>query len=156
MNKKETLLTKEGYEKLKKEYDTLVNIKRPVVIDTIQKTRAMGDLSENGGYQAAKEEQRFVDRRIGELEGMLKTAKIIEDRKNNDKVSLGSTVYLDSLNDDFKVSYELVGSAEADPSKKRISYESPLGKSLLGAKKGDIVVVSTPVGDTKYKILKIE
>ncbi len=156
MVKDQVILTPEGLRKLKKEYETLVKVERPKVIEEIQTTRAMGDLSENGGYQAAKEKQRFIDRRIRELEQLLKTAKATTKALSKNKVSVGSTVVLQNTSNNVQLTYTLVGPSEADPSKGKISYESPLGKRILGKKPGDLIVVKTPAGEITYKIKELK
>jgi len=154
---KKTILTKEGYEKLKTEYDDLVNVKRPKVVESLQATRSMGDLSENGGYQAAREDQSFIERRIDELNGILKTARVVEGKaKKTSEISVGSRVTLRNLSDKSNVTYYIVGSSEADPANGKISYESPIGNSMVGKKTGEEIIVNTPGGDIKYKVLKIE
>lgn len=149
------ILTKEGLEKLKKEYEDLVNNKRPKIIETIRSTRSMGDLSENGGYHAAKEEQAFLEGRIEQLEEIFKRARVVDGKKTS-IINVGSTVTLQNADDKQKITYELVGATEADPVNNRVSYESPLGKSLLKRKQGDVVTVQVPVGELKYKILEVK
>lgn len=153
--KEELIMTKTGLEKLQKEYSELINTKRPKNIETIRSTRAMGDLSENGGYHAAKDEQGFIESRIQELEDIFKRVKIASDVKINN-ISVGSVVTLQSSTDKEKLTYELVGANEADPVNNKVSYESPLGKSLLNKKEGDTITVQVPVGELKYKILEIK
>ena len=156
MAKDQVLLTPQGLEKLKKEYERLVKVERPKVIEEIRITRAMGDLSENGGYQTAKERQRFLDRRIRELEHILKTAKASTKALSKNKVSVGSTVVLQNTKNNMQMTYTLVGATEADPSAGKISYESPLGRKILGKKPGDIVEITTPGGKLTYKIKEIK
>lgn len=151
---KDVILTQEGLEKLKKEYEFLVNDKRPKIIQTIQSTRAMGDLSENGGYQAALEEQSFVDKRIEELQEILKNPSIINNTSSS-KVSIGNTILVTDMSRKEDVTYKLVGATEANPMEGLISNESPLGKALLGASVGNLVSVETPVGKIEYKVKKI-
>jgi len=153
--KEDLILTKEGLEKLKKEHTELVDIKRPKNIETIRSTRAMGDLSENGGYHAARDEQSFIESRIQELEEIFKRAKVASGTKTK-SVSVGSKVVLESYQNKDKVIYELVGATEADPVNNKISYESPLGKGLMGKKPGDLFTIQVPVGELKYKILEVK
>jgi transcription elongation factor GreA len=151
---RKVFLTKEGLQKLNQELDRLVHIKRPQVLERIQEAREFGDLMENSGYDAAKDEQSIVEGRIQELQDILAKAKIItpSSQKNN-FVVIGSTVVVevDGQVDEFII----VGSFEADPSKKKISNESPVGQALLGAKVGEIVEVITPIVRAKYKIIEI-
>lgn len=148
----EIYLTKEGFKKLQKELNFLVNKKRQEVIDKLQRAKAYGDLAENSEYESAREEQAFVEGRIKEIEDILKKAKVIE-KQSNDVVSVGSHVVLQV--DGREEEYQIVGSNEANPSERKISYESPLGKSILNKRVGDEVVVEAPVGMISYKIKKI-
>jgi transcription elongation factor GreA len=156
MTDKTVYLTKEGLEKLKVELDDLVTNQRPVIIKEIRETRALGDLSENGGYQAAREKQTFIDSRIQEIENTLKFAKVKSDTEASKKIDIGSKVHVEVEGDKNTFQFEIVGATEADPAVQKISYESPIGKSLYGSKVGDTVKVQTPVGETKYKITKVE
>src|SRR5579872_6751390 len=143
MNKK-FLLTKTGLEELKREYDELANIQRPAIADRINRAREFGDLAENSEYDAAKEEQSLLEARITELEEVLHGARVIEETiTKSEFVVIGSTVVveIDGQTDKFTV----VGTMEADPAKRKISNESPVGQALLGAKIGDIVEVTTPI-----------
>ena len=153
--KDDLILTKEGLEKLKKEYTELINVKRPKNIETIRSTRAMGDLSENGGYHAARDEQSFIESRVQELEEIFKRAKIASSAKTK-SVSVGSVVVLKNSQGKDKVTYELVGATEADPVNNKVSYESPLGKGLMGKKPGDLFTIQVPIGEIKYKILEVK
>lgn len=148
------ILTKEGLEKLKAELNTLTTVKRAEVVDKIAKARAEGDLSENGMYQAAKDEQSFVEGRIAELEQILKNAVVETATKNNDTVQVGSvvTVLIKEKEDNFHI----VGPVEANPVEKKISHESPLGKALIGKKVGEMIQVETPLGLISYIIKKIK
>lgn len=152
--KQDLFLTKEGLAKLKKEYAELIDVKRPNNIEAIRSTRAMGDLSENGGYHAAREEQSFIEGRIQELEDIFKRAKIASSAKTKN-IAIGSAVTLQLLGSGEKITYELVGATEADPVNNKVSYESPIGKGLLNKKQGDSVTVVVPVGELKYKILDV-
>lgn len=152
---KEIFLTTEKLEELKKELDTLKKEKRPEVIDRIKEARALGDLSENADYDAAREEQGFVEGRIEELEYMIKNAKIIEETcKKKDSVAIGCKVSC-KIEGDGEQEFTIVGSAEVDISAGKISNESPIGKALMGKKVGDAIEVDVPDGKMKYKILKI-
>lgn len=151
MNRK-IQLTKEGLEKLKKEYKELKKIKRPKAVERLQKARAMGDLSENSEYTAARQELNFIDGRLAELEAILSQAEIIEE-KGGSGVQIGDKVVLEFEGKDLEI--ELVGDFEADPSSNKFSIDSPLGKAILGKGEGEEVEVQTPMGEKKYKIVKI-
>lgn len=155
ISQKKIFLTKEGYEKLKKELDDLIFNGRKAVAQRIKQAKEYGDLSENSEWADAKDQQAFIEGRIAELENILKNATIIEKAKNSlGFVSVGSTVHVEL--EDGKEIFKIVGSAEADPEKGFISNESPIGQALLGKKKGDEVEVSVPAGIVKYKIVHIE
>jgi len=150
-----TYLTKEGYEKFQNELDQLLNEERKVIAARIKSAKEHGDLSENSEYSDAKEQQSFVEGRIIELEHLLKNAEIIDDKHINcETINLGCTVHLEAAAKDLK--YRIVGKHEANPQEGLISNESPIGKALLGKKKGDEVEVSVPAGVTKYKIKKVQ
>ena len=153
MNDKKIYLTQEGLNKLKKEHDELLNVKRPSVVTELSEARAQGDLSENGAYTAAKEELAFIDGRIEELEMLLKQAVVIEDHHGDKMISLGSQVKLKVAGKEEM--FTLVGEWEADPQQKKISHESPLGKALMGKAVGDAVEVEAPAGKMVYKIISI-
>lgn len=156
MDNKKIYLTKEGLAELKKEYDELVNIKRPDVLSRVSQARNMGDLSENAEYVASREELTFIDGRIDELEIILKQAIVIKDtsKTSNHAIKLGSTVTLHS--DGKKEVFTLVGEWEADPTNKKISHESPLGKVLIGKKVGEKVQVEAPAGKITYAIVSVK
>lgn len=149
-------LTKEGFEKLKKELNFLKTVKRKEIAERIKHTASFGDLSENFAYHQAKEDQAFLQGRILELESILREAKIIEELKKGSerKVQVGSIITLSSNGN--KQKFQIVGSEEADPLKGKISNQSPLGKSLLGKSLLDKIIVETPEGKVQYKIIKIE
>lgn len=155
----QTLVTKEGLKKLQDELDELKNVKRKEVAERLKEAISYGDLSENSEYQEAKNEQAFIEGRILELEQMIKNAKIISDSKATTKakeVQIGTTVTVKNKTDgDDPVEYTIVGSTEANPLEHKISNESPVGKALLGKKKGDIAEVNTPAGAYKYEVLKV-
>lgn len=154
MDNKKIYLTKEGLAELKKEYKELTNTKRPEVLARVSQARNMGDLSENAEYSAAREELSFIDGRIDELEELLKQAVVIREVKSEAHgVKLGSTVTLNIK--DKKEIFTVVGEWEADPTAKKISHESPLGKALLGKKVGDKVEVEAPAGKLIYSIISI-
>jgi transcription elongation factor GreA len=154
MKRDEIYLTKEGLEKLTKEYEELVGVKRREVTERIARAREFGDISENSEYDLARDEQSFVEGRIAELEEMLKHAQLIEGNGHNTNlISLGSKVkvHIDGDEDEFVI----VDAPEADPSKKYISHDSPLGKALIGKSIGDKVEVEAPIGKLYYTVLAI-
>ncbi|HOQ36525.1 MAG TPA: transcription elongation factor GreA [Acetivibrio sp.] len=156
MQNKEVVLTYEGLQKLEQELENLKTVRRREVAERIKQALSFGDLSENSEYDEAKNEQAYVEGRIVQLENMLKNAKVIdEDEVKTDAVSIGSKVKVFDLEFDEEVEYHIVGSTEADPSKYKISYESPVGKALIGKKKGTMVEVEVPDGVIKFKILEI-
>lgn len=155
MQKKEILLTTEGFLELETELNFLKTEKRPAIIEAIKDARAQGDLSENADYDAARNEQAEVESRIAELEYMLANAKIIS-KSNNDAVDLGSTVVIEYLEDGESEEYQIVGSMEADPFENKISNESPIGKAIINKKIGDIISVESPNGNYEIKIVKID
>ena len=130
MKEKKTLLTEEGLNDLKNELDELINVKRPANLKAIKEARALGDLSENADYDAAKNDQAELEGRIKKIEKMLENYEIIEN-KSSDKVGLGSTVEIKYVDDDETDEYKIVGSQEADPFMSKISNESPIAKALL-------------------------
>lgn len=149
-------MTIEGKEKLEKELENLKTVKRKEVVERIKIARSFGDLSENSEYDAAKDEQAFVEGRISTLENMIRNAKIIqEDDHNSDTVQLGKKVTFIELPDGDKETYSIVGSAEADPFEGKISNDSPIAKSLLGHKVGEQVTVQTPGGEMSVKIVEV-
>src|SRR4051795_866008 len=146
----------EGHRKLTDELRRLRQEERPAIVESIEAARAHGDLSENAEYHAAKERQGQVEATIAELEDRLSRAMVIDPTTlSGDKVVFGATVTLKD-EDGKKVKYQLVGQAEADAKDGRISYNSPLGRALIGREAGDEVEVSTPSGDRYYEIAKIE
>lgn len=149
-------LTTEGFLEIEEELNHLKEVKRPEVIKALKDARALGDLSENADYDAARNEQAQVEGRIKELEVLLEKAEIIEN-KNTDKVSLGSTVKIKYIEDDDDTDeYRIVGSKEADPSNNKISNESPLAKAIMGAKAGEKCTVESPNGNYQVEVLEIK
>ena len=148
-----TPMTRRGAELLRDELHRLKTIERPANSAAIGEARAHGDLSENAEYEDAKNEQAFVEGRIAQLESLIKNATLIDENHSTDHVQIGSTVSVES--DDGKETFTIVGSAEAKPTEGRISNESPVGRSLLGRKKGEKVLVKVPAGDFTYKITSI-
>jgi transcription elongation factor GreA len=155
---KEVILTPEGYEKLKHEIEYLSNDKRREVADRIRIAREFGDIQENSEYDDAKNEQALLEARIAKLEERLRDARIIEAGDiTAGVVSVGSVVRLRDVDAKETVEYHIVGSAEANPAEQKLSNESPVGKAILGKKKGETVEVPTPRGGSlKYKILDIK
>lgn len=155
MDKKDAkvLLTEEGLQKLKEEYDELVSVKRKEVTEKIARAREFGDLSENSEYDTAREEQSFIEGRIMELEDILNHSKVIDTGKDDGAVKVGSKVRVQSGSDVDE--FTIVSTVEANPMEGKISYESPVGKALLGSKIGDEVKISSHVEAT-YKVLDVK
>lgn len=151
---KETFLTQEGLNEIKKELEELKMVKRPEVIEALKEARAQGDLSENAEYDAARTEQAVVESRIKELEAMVENAKVIE-KTTGDVVSIGSNVTIEYVDDNEKEEYSIVGSKEADPFSNKISNESPIAQAILGHKKGTVVSVDSPNGKYDVKIVAV-
>ena len=146
----------EGYQKLQNDVRHLKMIERPSIIDAIEEARGHGDLSENAEYHAAKERQGQVEAQIADIEDRLSRAQVIDPTTlSGDKVVFGATVHLLDENDK-PVTYQIVGETEADAKVGRISYNSPLGRALIGRNVGDEVEFSAPSGDKYYEIAKIE
>ena len=152
--KKEIFLTPEGYLEIENELNDLKLNKRPEVIQALQEARALGDLSENADYDAARNEQAKLEARIKELDYMLEHAKIA-DTTNKNVVTVGTTVTIDYVDDDESVEYKVVGSLEADPFNNKISNESPIGSAIMNRKVGEVISVDSPNGAYKVKITKI-
>jgi transcription elongation factor GreA len=146
----------EGYEKLTSEVRHLKSVERPAIIEAIEEARGHGDLSENAEYHAAKERQGQVEAQIADIEDRLSRAMVIDPTSlSGNKVVFGATVHLIDENDK-PIAYQIVGQTEADARVGRISYNSPLGRALIGRTVGDEVEVSTPSGDRYYAIEKVE
>ena len=150
---KNIYVTSTGLINAKKEYEYLTKTKRQEIAERIQKAREFGDLSENSEYGAAMDEQSIAENRISDLENILKSVQVIKPVRSSDFVVIGSTVKVEM--DDGIDEFTIVGRVEADPAKKRISNESPLGASLLGAKVGESVEVTTPIIKYRCKVLEI-
>ena len=149
-------LTNEGFLEIEEELNHLKEVKRPEVIKALKDARALGDLSENADYDAARNEQAQVEGRIKELELLLEKAELIE-KKDTDKVELGTTIKIKYIDDDDDIEeYRIVGSKEADPSNDKISNESPLAKAVMGHKVGEVCVVESPNGNYNVEILEIK
>lgn len=152
------LLSPEGLRKLEAELEGLKTTRRHEVAERIKQAREFGDISENSEYEDAKNEQAFIEGRILTLEKMIRNAKIIEDSDvgDPDMVVPGATVTVKDLEDNETYSYTIVGSLEADPAENRISNESPVGKGLVGARVGETIEVSAPVGTLRFEILEVK
>ncbi len=157
MNTDRILLTHAGAAKLRAELKQLKSVDRPKVIDAIAEARAHGDLSENAEYDAAREQQRFIEGRIRELESSLSVAEVIDPSGlgANGKVVFGATVKLYDDHKDSEVTYQLVGNLEADLEQGRISIHSPIGRALISKREGDEIEVNAPAGKRIYEILKV-
>ncbi|RAL25731.1 transcription elongation factor GreA [Thermoflavimicrobium daqui] len=156
-NKKEVLLTEEGLEKLKQELELFKTHKRHEVAQRLKEAIAQGDLSENSEYDAAKEEQAFIESRIIALENMIRNAKIISNESlDKETVNIGAKVTIQEMPDGDVETYTIVGSAESDPLSGKISNESPIGAELIGKKVGQVVDVPVPSGTIQFKIVKID
>ena len=154
-NKNTVYLTQEGLDNLKKELDDLINVRRPENVQAIKEARALGDLSENAEYDAARNEQAVIEARIKQLEKMLENVSIIAD-VSTDSVGIGNTVSIKYVDDDEEDEYKIVGSQEADPFESKISNESPIAKALFNHKVGDVVTVDSPNGDYQVEIIAIK
>lgn len=153
----ELLVTQEGYDKIVAEHDELVSVKRAEVAERIKEAISYGDISENAEYDSAKNEQAELEERIHELEEMLRKAKIVsEEEMKGDKVNIGLKVTVKDTDTGEKEVFSIVGATESDPFSGKISTESPVGKALIGKKKGETVAVEIPDGIINYKIMKIE
>ena len=158
MEAKKNLLTREGLKKYEDELENLKVVRRKEVAQKLKEAREQGDLSENAEYDAAKDEQRDIEARIEELEKILKNVEVVDmedDSENLEKVSFGLAVKVKDNEFGDEMEFKIVGATEANSLKGKISNESPLGKALIGAKKGDIVSVEAPAGVIEYTILDI-
>jgi transcription elongation factor GreA len=154
---KEVILTPEGYEKLKGEIDHLRGDRRREVAERIRVAREFGDIAENAEYDDAKNEQAMLEHKIAQLEERLLSARVITKKEiSKDAVSVGSKVRLRDMQANKTFEYYIVGSTEANPAENKLSNESPVGKAIIGHKKGDVVEVSAPRGALKFKILEIK
>jgi transcription elongation factor GreA len=146
-------LTAEGDARLRAELDELTRVRRPQVIARIRTAKEHGDLKENSDYHAAREEQSFLEGRVQAIEARLRSAVIVEAPTAGSRVGLGSIVTLDD--DGEMVTYTIVGADESNPARGRISSSSPVGRALVGRDMGDLVVVKTPAGERRYRILDV-
>ena len=151
-------ITSNGLNKLKKELIYLKEVKRPEIVAAISEARSHGDLKENAEYHAAKEQQSHNEGRIQEVEDTIARANVIDITKisNDGKVIFGSTVYLNNLDTNNKISYKIVGKDEADLKNKLIYFKSPIGKALIGRNKEDLVEVNTPSGIKNFEIIDVK
>lgn len=156
MQEKKFPMTEEGKEKLEQELDMLKTVKRKEVVERIKVARGFGDLSENSEYDAAREEQAFIEGHIQKIEHMLQNAEIISDSNIAEgEITIGRTVVFKELPDGIEEEYKIVGAAEADPFEGKISNDSPIAKALIGKSEGEEVVINTPGGEMKVEILKV-
>ena len=153
----EVLLTQEGYDKIVKEHEELVSVRRAEVSERLKEAISYGDISENAEYDAAKDEQAELEERIYKLEEMIKSAKIIDESEmTNDFIGVGSKVTLKDLDSKAELVYTIVGTTEADPFNGKISNESLIGQHLLGHRKNEKVTIEVPDGSRHFQIKKIE
>jgi len=147
-------MTLQGKEKLEAELKRLLSVERPDVIKAIEEARGHGDLSENADYDAAKERQAFVESRIADIQTKLANAEVIDIASiKSNTITFGATVQLLDLDSEEKVSYQIVGEEEADVKNGRISIFSPLARSIIGKKKGDVVEFKSPKGEKEFEVL---
>ena len=151
-------ITVAGLKNLKSELENLKNIQRPKIVEAIAEARSHGDLKENAEYHAAKEQQALIESRVIAINDLIARANVIDVTKieNNGKVIFGSTVKLQDLEIDKKITYKLVGQDEAEIKKNLIFFKSPIGKALIGKNKGEMVTVTTPSGEKNFEILNVE
>ena len=154
---RESLLTSEGYEKLKAEIEHLRTIKRREVAERIKQAREFGDITENSEYDDAKNEQAMLEHRIATLEERLASARVVNKKEiPTGVVAVGTKVRLRDVDARETIEYHIVGSAEANPAEHKLSNESPVGKAIMGHKKGETVEVAAPRGSLKFKIMDIK
>ena len=151
-------ITVNGLKDLKSELEDLKNVQRPKVVEAIAEARSHGDLKENAEYHAAKEQQALIESRVIAINDIIARANVIDVTKidNNGKVIFGSTVKLQDLESDAKITYKLVGQDEADIKKDLIFFKSPIGKALIGKNIGEMVTVNTPSGERNFEILEVK
>ena len=154
---KELILTPEGYKKLQDEIELLSTVRRREVAERIRVAREFGDIAENAEYDSAKNDQAHLEARIAMLEERLKNARVVTKKEiRSGEVSVGTKVRLKDMKSNKTVEYHIVGSAEADPTEMKLSNESPVGKAIMGRKKGDVVEVSVPRGALTFKIMDVQ
>ncbi len=152
---KEVLLTPEGYAKLQEEIRYLSTERRREVAERIKQAREFGDIAENSEYDDAKNEQAMLEHRIAQLEDRLANARVIDEEVSTDTVGIGTRVRLRDIDAKETVEYQIVGSMEANPAEHKLSNESPVGKAIMGKKKGETVEVAAPRGSLRFKIMNI-
>tara|TARA_B100000767_G_scaffold275107_1_gene310481 strand:+ start:1292 stop:1780 length:489 start_codon:yes stop_codon:yes gene_type:complete len=157
INMEKEPITVDGLKNLKSELDNLKNVQRPKVVEAIAEARSHGDLKENAEYHAAKEQQALIESRVIVINDLIARANVIDVTKieNNGKVIFGSTVKVQDLETNKKISYRLVGQDEADIAKNLIFFKSPIGKALVGKNKGEMISVNTPSGERNFEILNV-
>ncbi|URN95612.1 MAG: transcription elongation factor GreA [Candidatus Pristimantibacillus lignocellulolyticus] len=155
MANEEVVLTQDGHDQLTAELEELKGTKRREIAERLKQAISYGDLKENGEYHAAKDDQAFMETRIKQIEAMLRVARIVK-AESKSNVTVGSTVVLYDEEYDENVEYTIVGQSEADVANFKISYESPLGKTIIGKKVNDTIKVEAPVGTITYKLLEIK
>jgi len=153
MKPQKFVITQEGFDKLTQELKELREVKKPAVLERLQKAREMGDLKENSEYHSAKESLRFIESRMIWIEIRVRNADVVAKDANHSIISLGDSVVLEQNGN--TVDYQIVGELEADIANKKLSTNSPIGKAVFGKKVGDVVTVQIPAGDVTYKIIKI-
>ncbi|MBW1708878.1 MAG: transcription elongation factor GreA [Deltaproteobacteria bacterium] len=153
---KKVPITREGYEKLKKELETMIKIQRPENIKAIEAARAHGDITENAEYHAAKDHQAFIEGRINELKVQIGECEIIDINRTHDRAVFGARITMENIETGEEKCYMLVGPYESAPEKGQISIKSPLGMALIGKEEGDIVRVKAPGGLQEMEIVEIE
>ncbi|MEF3308022.1 transcription elongation factor GreA [Paenibacillus sp. GYB004] len=157
MNKDEVILTQEGLEQIEEELNELKTVKRKELAERLKVAISYGDLKENSEYHSAKDDQSHMETRILVLEWMIKRARVVSaDSVDLNEVGVGSYVILNDIEFAERIEYRIVGPAEANVAENKISYESPLGKGLLGKKVGDIINVNAPMGNLQYELLEIK
>lgn len=156
MTKREVPVTKEGLERLQAELQELREVRRPAIVAALAEARSHGDLRENAGYDAAKHDQAMTEKRIADLDALLRQAVVLEENTtaNRDIVRIGSTVVVDVEGDEER--YTIVGAIEAKPTQGLISNESPVGKAILGLRPGEVAVAAAPHGAMQIRVLRIE
>ncbi len=150
-------ITKAGKDKIEEELNHLVKVEREKLKETISEARELGDLKENAEYHAAKERQGIIEGRIAQLQGILARARVVDVSKiKSDKIVFGATVTLKDIEKETIVTYQVVGEDEADIRTGKVSFNSPLGKALIGKESGDTVIVKAPKGDVEYEVDNFE
>ena len=151
-------ITVNGLQNLKEELENLKSVQRPKIVQAIAEARSHGDLKENAEYHAAKEQQALIESRVVAINDLIARANVIDVTKieNSGKVIFGSTVKLQDLETEKKITYKLVGQDEANIKKNLIFFKSPIGKALIGKKKSEMVIVNTPSGEKSFEVLEVE